>query len=50
MPKRNWKGKAHVFLNHPTGSHLAVFQHALSLSVLTVSLYETADPSVNHIE
>lgn len=48
--KETWRGKAQVFLYHHTGSHLAVFQHALPLSVLTVSLHKTADPSVNHIE
>jgi len=29
---------------------LAAFQHALPLSVLTVPLEKTADPSVNRIE
>lgn len=35
--KGNWRNKAQVFLKHHAASHLAAFQYALPLSVLTVS-------------
>lgn len=35
--KGDWRDKAQVLLKHHAGSHLAAFQYALPLSVLTVS-------------